>query len=267
MISTSSHRVITAFALGQTDFENIHIKGATLQAQFLPFINFHKAGLPEADFRHAVLPAATFSGAVLKQSNFEHANLLAAQLDWVNLAQANLAHALLTFTTMVGANLANANLSSASLSGANLTSANLRNANLAGTNLRGTNLSKANLFGARVDPKALADAHLEFTVMPSGECVSRSHATPTPPVSLANLMSYVRLSQAVDRRFNPNEQLPDPALPSVLPCLDQHRPQRPGMLPPLEPAEVPLSILKATVSPRLASLPRLGCPPVKGTNN
>jgi hypothetical protein len=205
--------LLNAFAQGQTAFDNVLIKNANLQAQLLPFISLRKACMPGADFRHAVLPGANFEGAIFKGSNFEHANLLAANLAWANLAQANLSHTLLAAADLVGVNLANANLSGASLSGADLTSANLRNANLSGVNLKGTNLSKANLFGARIDAKAFAEAILEFTVMPNGECVTHSRESrPTVP-NLANVMSYTRLATALEphRGMQPESAAPSPS--------------------------------------------------------
>jgi len=86
--------------------------------------------------------------------------------------------------------------------GCDLTSANLRNANLSGANLQGANLSKANLFGARVDAKGLADAHLDFTVLPDGDCQSHARNSRSP-LPVANLMSYTRLSNAVKQQQLP----------------------------------------------------------------
>lgn len=196
MVHDAVHRLLAAFAQGQTEFVQILIKNANFQAQFLPFIRLRQAILPAVDFRHAILPGADFEGAMLRQAHCGHANLLAAQLAWADLSQADLSNTLLARANLVGANLANANLAGASLSGCDLSSANLRNANLTGANLKGANLRKANLFGARIDAKALADAILEFTVMPDGQCLSPPN-TPSSTVPVKNLISYTRLATAI----------------------------------------------------------------------
>ena len=222
MIHDAVNQLLAAFAQGQTEFDQILIKNANLQAQFLPFIRLRAARMSAADFRHAILPGADFEGAVLRQANCSHANLLAAQLAWADLSQADLSNTLLARANLVGANLANANLAGASLSGADLSSANLRNANLTGANLKGANLSKANLFGARIDAKALADAILEFTVMPDGQCLSPP-STPSSTVPVKNLISYTRLATAIThQREQPAPEPPtdptddfDPATPST----------------------------------------------------
>ena len=200
MVSEQVNRLLHAFRKGQTNFDNILIKRADLQTQFLPLVSFRKACLPEADFRHAILPGSDFSGAFLSRANFEHANLLATSLDWANLAQANLGHGLIARSTLVGADLSGANLAGASLSCADLSSANLRNADLKGANLKGANLCKANLFGARVDPNALADTILDFTVMPNGECHTRSRVSEKVSVPVANMMSYTRIAHSLSNQ-------------------------------------------------------------------
>lgn len=199
MINHTLYNLLTAFAQGQTTFDSVLIKNASLQARFLPFISFRKACMPAADFRHAILPGANFEGAILGGSNFEHANLLAADLAWANLTQANLGHTLLSRSTLIGANLANANLSGASMLEVDLTSANLRNANLSGVSLKGANLSKANLFGARIDAKALSEAILEFTVMPNGECVSQNQEQQSDMPNVENLTSDISLATPLEQ--------------------------------------------------------------------
>lgn len=226
MVSEQVNRLLHAFRKGQVNFDNILIKKADLQTQFLPFISFRKACLPEADFRHAILPGADLNGAILPRANFEHANLLATSLEWANLAQANLGHVLMARSSLIGADLSGANLVGASLAGADLSSANLRNANLKGANLQGANLCKANLFGARIDPNALADAILDFAVMPNGECHTRSPATDTEAsVPVANMMSYTRLARALDHQRGAKSNFEKIAAPSQ-PSESPERPKR-----------------------------------------
>lgn len=192
--------LLAAFRRGQVNFNEITIKGARFQAHSLPFIGLNKACLLKADFRHAVLPGSSFAGSFLNQSNFEHANLLGADLSWADLTRANLGHALMAWATLVGTDLSSTNLIGASLPGADLRSANLRNANLSGANLKGANLSRANLFGARIDPGALADAILEHTVMPNGECCTQLCGDDQPPVSLANMASHSRVANTLSEQ-------------------------------------------------------------------
>lgn len=230
MINHTLRDILTAFAQGQTKFDNALIKNANLQARLLPLIRFRKACLPAADFRHAILPGADFEGAMLEGSNLEHANLLASNLAWANLAQANLGHTLLSSSTLIGANLANANLSGAAMLGVDLTSANLRNANLSGVNLKGANLSKANLFGARIDVKALSEAFLEFTIMPSGDCISSNQAQPPTPPPATNLTSYTHLAPVSDqqRQASDTNNHPPATAPKTAPASSAPVPDRPS---------------------------------------
>jgi hypothetical protein len=236
MVSEQVNWLLHAFQKGQVDFDNTLIKRADLQTQFLPFVSFRKACLPEADFRHAILPGADFSGAVLSRANFEHANLLAASLDWTNLTQANLSHVLMARSTLIGSDLSGADLVGASLSGADLSSANLRNANLAGANLKGTNLHKANLFGARIDPNALADANLDFTVMPNGDCHTRSQSPEKGSVPVANMMSYTRIAHSLSSQRTARSSLEKP-----LESAKQPQPPAPFQAPDVPTANPPFA--------------------------
>lgn len=200
MIPYQVHQLLTAFQQGRSNFDEVSLKHADLQAQRLPFVSFKRAKLLEANFRHAILPGVILNAAILEQANFEHANLLASDLSWATLIRANLSHALLACSDLSGADLTGANLSGASLSNASLCSANLRNANLAGANLKGTDLSRAILFGARLDPHALKDAILNFTVMPNGDCNTNEKATQKTPISLSGVMSYSRLARSLNKQ-------------------------------------------------------------------
>lgn len=208
--------LFTKFQQGQTDFDNLLLKEANFQAQFLPFISLKKACLVEADWRHSVLPGANLSGATLRLSNFEHANLLSADLSWAQMSHCNFGHALLTFSTLAGADLANAQLTGASLAHANLHSANLRNANLAGANLKWADLSRANLFGARIEPQALAETILDYTVMPNGECRTNRHrADSKTSVPVANLMSYTRVANSLNQLRDSQNQSSENDHPNI----------------------------------------------------
>ena len=196
-MSDAVNSLLAAIAQGQTVFNQLVVKNANLQAQFLPFVSFAEACLLRVDFRHSILPGANFGGARMTFANLDHVNLLGANLAGADLAQASLEHALLGCSNLVGVNLANANLTGASLTAVDLTSANLRNANLAGANLKGANLSKANLFGARLDPHALTDVILDATVMPDGRCLAQTESCSKDPTGPVNLTSYPRLASTL----------------------------------------------------------------------
>jgi uncharacterized protein YjbI with pentapeptide repeats len=200
MLADSENHLLEAFQKGVSNFDDTLIKSARFPTQFLPFISLKKSCLSEADFRHSILPGANFSGAILRRATFEHANLLAADLSWADLYQTNLGNVLMAHARLIGADLSGANLEGASLANADLSSANLRNANLKGANLKGANLCKANLFGARIEPRALADARLEFTVMPNGECQTQLSTNQKESIPVLNLISYTRIANLLQNR-------------------------------------------------------------------
>jgi len=86
------------------------------------------------------------------------------ELNHADLVHADLSHAILRGSTFQNANLSQANLSHADLSGTNLSfatlqGASLRGADLSGSILYGTDFRDADLTGAKLDPKALDQAH------------------------------------------------------------------------------------------------------------
>ena len=48
--------LLAVIAQGQTVFNQLVVKNANLQAQFLPFVSFAEACLLRVDFRHSILP-------------------------------------------------------------------------------------------------------------------------------------------------------------------------------------------------------------------
>ena len=218
-MSDAVNSLLAAIAQGQTVFNQLVVKDANLQAQFLPFVSFAEACLLRVDFRHSILPGANFGGARMTAANLDHVNLLGANLAGADLAQASLEHALLGCSNLVRANLANANLTGACLTEVDLTSANLRNANLIGANLKGANLSQANLFGARLDPHALADVILDTTVMPDGRRLAQAESRSKDPATPVNLTSYPRLASPLNNPSPSTAPANPPSAALVMPTL------------------------------------------------
>ena len=93
-----------------------------------------KLQCPKCDLHQADLIQASLQGADLRGADLGESNLSGANLD--------------------GASLNNADLSLSSLNGASL-----RGANLIGANLHGADLRRADLSGAKIDLRALQQAH------------------------------------------------------------------------------------------------------------
>ena len=136
---TNVQDVLTAYAAGRRDFQEIRISRPDFSKKIRQSIDlsgadFSGADLQNADFVGVTLVGSKFRSAILNNANFaradaRNADFRYAQCGWSNFNLADLSGAHLTFAQIYSSQLRETDLFKTVLSGADLRSSNIQNSN------------------------------------------------------------------------------------------------------------------------------------------